>query len=511
MSKIRSMNFLFLALLIAALSVVSPSAQAQHTDSVYNGWISAYQVTDGSNFYLAKSFTDRSAGFWSQGYLIFEAQDAYFQSHKASRYAQVVQLLDDFLAKNPVSGWTNDTWDDDLEWIVYAYIRGYEITGNTTYLNAATSTWNAVYSRGRDNTFGGGIWEENGGRDSKCVLSNAPFVIEGMELYRATGTSTYLTESEEIYAWTRANLFNSTNSTNSLGAPGQANECIHSYGLSASDTVYNTSLMVNAATALYRDTQTASYLSDAQLAASHIMSNWPIMNKDYPQNGYFSGDQFYRGISALATQNNLWGTYQTYVQNNANAAWNTRRTDYNISHNDWTTTTPGGTSPDLYAMEAAASVDVQAALPLTSSFSGNYEIQNVNSGLALDIAGGSTSGGAAVVQNTYTGTSSQLWTLVATAGGYYQIKNVKSGLVLNVKGHSTTSQALIQQYAAQGPTPGNDRWFPAWNVADSTYSFYNLNSQMALDVPGASKSTGVQLEQYFTNNNTNQKFNLISR
>jgi predicted alpha-1,6-mannanase (GH76 family) len=507
MSKTHRIKFLFLALLVAALSAASPRAEAQHTDDAYNGWISAYQVADGSNFYMAKSFADRTAGFWSQGYLIFEAQDAYFQSHKASRYAQVVQLLNDFLAKNG-NDWNSDTWDDDLEWIIYAMIRGYEITGDTTYLTAAANNWNTVYNRGRDNTFGGGIWEENGGRDSKCVLSNAPFVFEGVELYRATGTADYLTKSEEIYAWTRTNLFNSTNSTNALGAPGQANECIHSYGLSASDTVYNTSLMVNAANSLYRTTLTASYLADAQLAASHVMSNWPIMNKDYVANGYFSGDQFSRGISALATQNNLWGTYQTYVQNNADAAWNTRRTDYNISHNDWTTTTD---TSNVYAMETAASVTIQASLPLTHSFSGNYEIQNVNSGLALDVSGGSTSSGAAVVQNTYTGASNQLWTLVATAGDYYQIKNVKSGLVLNVKGHSTTSAALIQQYAAQGPQPGNDRWQVTENFADNTWSFYNLNSQMALDVPRSSKSTGKQFDQAFGNNNTNQKFNLISR
>ncbi len=57
MSKIRSMKFIFLALLIASASILLPRAQAQHTDAVYNGWISAYQVTDGSNFYLAKSFT----------------------------------------------------------------------------------------------------------------------------------------------------------------------------------------------------------------------------------------------------------------------------------------------------------------------------------------------------------------------------------------------------------------------------------------------------------------------
>jgi hypothetical protein len=168
MSKMHRIKLFSSALIVATLCAISSPVQAQHTDHVYDGWISAYQVADGSNFYMAKSFDDRSAGFWSHGYLIFEAQDVYFQSRKAPRYTQVTQLLNDFLAKNGAD-WTGDSWDDDLEWIIYAFVRGYEITGNTTYLNAAVNNWNAVYNRSWDSPRGGGIWEENNGRGSKCV------------------------------------------------------------------------------------------------------------------------------------------------------------------------------------------------------------------------------------------------------------------------------------------------------------------------------------------------------
>ncbi|HEV2647257.1 MAG TPA: RICIN domain-containing protein [Acidobacteriaceae bacterium] len=500
MSKIHSPKFLFLALLIAAVGVLSPHAEAQQTprtDAVYNGWISAYQVADGSNFFIAKSLTDRSDGFWSEGYGIFEAEDAYFQDHSASRYTQIVQLLNDFLTKNG-NNWGGDSWDDDLEWIIYAYIRGYQMTGNTAYLTAAANNWNLVYSRGWDSTFGGGIWEENSGRDSKCILSNGPFVIEGVLLYRATGTSTYLTESEQAYEWVRNNLFNYTNTTNAKGVPGQADECIHASGLAVSDNVYNTGLIVNAANSLYRETLSSEYYGDVQLAASHVMSKWPIMSASNP-------DNFFRGIAAFATQNNLWSTYNTYVQNNANAAWNERRTDYNITNNNWTV--PTTTTGNIVSMDSGASITVQAVLPVSFSFSGNYEIL-CDSGLVLDVSGGSTSGGAAVVQTAYTGATNQLWTFVSTAGGYFQIKNVKSGLVLNVKGHSTTSGALIQQYGPQGMQPGNDEWMPALN-SDGTYSFYNLNSNMALEIFGS--TSGTQFEQNFANNNTDQKFTLIKR
>jgi hypothetical protein len=41
-----------------------------------------------------------------------------------------------------------------------------------------------------------------------------------------------------------------------------------------------------------------------------------------------------------------------------------------------------------------------------------YELKNRNSGLALSVSGESTSDGAQVVQQAYTGATSQLWSLV---------------------------------------------------------------------------------------------------
>ncbi|MGW3408783.1 RICIN domain-containing protein [Streptomyces sp. NPDC000888] len=42
----------------------------------------------------------------------------------------------------------------------------------------------------------------------------------------------------------------------------------------------------------------------------------------------------------------------------------------------------------------------------------NYKLVNRNSGLALSVSGGATSDGAQIVQQAYTGASSQLWSLV---------------------------------------------------------------------------------------------------
>jgi hypothetical protein len=88
---------------------------------------------------------------------------------------------------------------------------------------------------------------------------------------------------------------------------------------------------------------------------------------------------------------------------------------------------------------------------------------------------------------------------------------VNSGSVLNVSGGTSgggAAGALIVQWAAQGMMPGNDQWLPVQN-ADGTLSFYNFLSRMALDVPGSSETSGIQLDQWAGNGTTAQKFNLI--
>jgi hypothetical protein len=48
------------------------------------------------------------------------------------------------MANNNGSDWSWDSWNDDCAWAEIAFIRGYIITGNNTYLNAATQNWNMV-------------------------------------------------------------------------------------------------------------------------------------------------------------------------------------------------------------------------------------------------------------------------------------------------------------------------------------------------------------------------------
>jgi hypothetical protein len=489
---------------------VSPQANAQNAAAAYNAYNSAFLVQNGSTVYYSHHLKTQDSSeplMYTSANNIEVAEDAYQYGHNQSDQTLIVSLLNRYLVTNGTD-WSYDGWNDDIGWMVNIFVRGYQLTGQANFLTEAENEWNMGYNRGWSSTLGGGIWE-NTDKPGKEALSNNNFIFEAVQLYQLSGDSTYLTKAEGIYNWVRSNLVNTSSSNNSKGVPGQVNQSIKADGtLGSGDNLYNSGTWVKAAADLYRVTGTQMYHDDALLTITHVISAEPTLKSTSECCGNQWAYWFTQGLSEFATDNGLWGTYQTYMQNNANAAWS-KRCSLNLTWNDWTNTTNCSATTD--PMEVGSAVEIWQNLPPAAlSLSGNWEIQNVNSGLAVAVTGGSTTAGATVDQESFaSGNNAMLWTVTPTSGGFFQIKNVKSGLLLEVAGKSVLSGAAIHQWQAGPIIPGNDQWMPV-KSSDGTYTFYNLNSYLALDIPGASKSSGTVLQQYFGNFGTNQKFNLIA-
>ncbi len=88
---------------------------------------------------------------------------------------------------------------------------------------------------------------------------------------------------------------------------------------------------------------------------------------------------------------------------------------------------------------------------------GTYQITNVNSGKALDVADSSTDDGANVQQYDYWGGENQQWYVEETSDGSYRIENVNSGKVMDVDAASTDDGANVLQWADNGGA--NQRWY----------------------------------------------------
>ncbi|MEG9432070.1 glycoside hydrolase family 76 protein [Terriglobus sp. ADX1] len=499
--KMLSGGLATISVVLAGLTM-APTAYAQNAQAAFNAYNSAYLVQSDGKAYYADTLTTQATNpdwEWAQAVDIYVAEDAYEYTRNATDRALVIALLDNLESK--WSDWQTDGWDDNLAWMAVAFMRGYKLTGHADYLTQAEAGFNTAWSKGWTTNLGGGILEKQDGT-TKCALSNNPFIIEGVDLYQATGDSSYLTKAEQIYDWVRTHLY--------VLSTGQENGCENGDGsLQVSNEVYNSGTFVEAANALYRITGNQTYYNEAYNATNHIVNADPIISSTNNSKNNEWQYWFTRGLSHFATDNNLWPTYQTWLQNNANAAWN-ERNNLNLTWNTWTQKTPS-TSYDANVTASAAAIGFHLPPPALD-LSGTWEIDSAKTGLAVTILDGSDATKAAVVEEPSTGGPHQYWTFKATSGGYYQIINNASGLAMNVTGsnaQNAKSGALIIQYTPQVVNPGNDQWLPIKN-SDGTYSFYSLNSLQALEVPGGSPGVGTQLDQWFGNGSSNQSFKLIA-
>jgi hypothetical protein len=144
-----------------------------------------------------------------------------------------------------------------------------------------------------------------------------------------------------------------------------------------------------------------------------------------------------------------------------------------------------------------------------NSFGGNYRIVARHSGLGLNVSGGSTSDGAAIIQWPYGGGPHEKWTLVDLGGSCYRIMSVKSGKAAVIQSASTANGAKLIQWSYSSGGNLNDEWrLDYW--ADGYYRLVNRHSGKALEVPGSSTSNGTQLDQWSWSAGNHQQFQIIS-
>lgn len=154
--------------------------------------------------------------------------------------------------------------------------------------------------------------------------------------------------------------------------------------------------------------------------------------------------------------------------------------------------------------------------------SGTYEFYNEVTNKALDIPGGNASNGVGLQLYSGNGSKAQQWTLTAgkssrdrlndlasqqrgtISDGTYQIVSaLRSSAVLDVNGASKSDGGNVQLYASNGSGA------QAWKVthdANGYIALTNISSGKVLDISGGSKSNGANVQQYASNNSWAQKW-----
>jgi Glycosyl hydrolase family 76/Ricin-type beta-trefoil lectin domain-like len=498
---------------LAESATKAPAVALPSPFTVFNDWNKAFLVQSATGSYggygtLGTYYTDElkskgteRAGTWIAGLDVNVAQDRYERTHSPADWELVKQLVTTELADDGTD-WTSwDGWNDDIGWMVNATLRGYQETGNKSWLNVAITQWNNNFNRGWDTVGNGGIWENNTDF-SKCALSNDPMIWEGAELYRVTGDGSYLSKAEQIYNWVRQYLY--------VPATGQVNGCIaypngihNSWVMQGSDNAYDAGGFMEAADALYRATGNKNYYDDGALTAHHFVTTIPI-----PTNNGERGSAYqywlFKGMYDLCTDSGTCGKYAAYMYSNAAQAWS-ERNSLGVTWNDWTDPT-NDSNPDAFEMTGMAGLYQDFPATGSSPFNRNYLFRNAATRKLMTVSGDRKTANAPIIQGTNAKDPSAPWRLVRESNGYYEIKNVRSGQLVNVQAASGAPGAKVLQWPAQGIANGNDQWLPIHN-ANGTWSFYNRNSDLALSV--ASTATGSELIQAAQSNKPAQQFALL--
>lgn len=134
-----------------------------------------------------------------------------------------------------------------------------------------------------------------------------------------------------------------------------------------------------------------------------------------------------------------------------------------------------------------------------------YKLINRNSGLALDVNGASTTGGATIIQWNDNGAANQQWKLESAGNGYYNIRNVGSGLLLDVNSSSTQGGAALIQWQDNGGN--NQQWLPI--DVGGYVVLANRNSGLTVDINQGSLTAGASTIQWADNGGANQQWRLV--
>ena len=380
--RIGSLIPMLLVTAVLACTGLSSTAGAQSltwnesdVNEMWNAYTNAFYNKDGAGYYV---FTDQAGGttitaFWEEAQEIEMAEDGYdwasggYNSFgNANEIAsQINELCAGFVAHNG-SLWSADQYDDDLNWAEIAFARAYQITGNSSWLSAATNNFNYVWQNGQVNGITDGSWGLTQERGYKRMYANVnfTFVIAGYLLYDITGNNTYKSEADAIYAWAKTNLY----VYNHLPAKNGSSEvCSMIYNYNDTEfggSIQNRDCMYNYGIAI----RAACFENDTNMART--VANWMIYNVDADTNGdgvpyagtcdgynvlpdYGAGgnngdnDCGYDGIGLRGFGVALMEGVLTnpdalpFAQANLQSAWNNRGSD-NLEWCGWTTS-PSGT------------------------------------------------------------------------------------------------------------------------------------------------------------------------
>ncbi len=389
MSQFKRLIGLAVLFFVLKAGTLALAFSATDANSVFSAYNSDFYMQNGTNGYFKNNQSGGVDYFWSQAEEIECVIDAYEWTSNSVYQGMITNLLNGFITDNGSSWYANNGYNDDNMWAVIAFARGGLDTGMTNYCNLAKADFDAVYARAWSTNLGGGLyWQypENAGKNA-CV--NGPGAIAAYLLYQIYGDTNYWNKATNMYYWERSVLFNA--GTGAIYDNISTNGAVDTWS-----STYNQGTFIGAANFL-------GQTNDATLAAAYTMASMTGggVLPEYGIAGNNSGFNaiFLRWMVRYMRSHSLQSAYEPWLQANATAAWNMRRTADNLSWCQWLQTSPAGTNfyswdciSSLEALQAANPTQIDPPLTVPTGYSGYWPLDTTSGSSAVDVSGNGNNG-----------------------------------------------------------------------------------------------------------------------
>ena len=306
-----------------------------------------YQETNGCAWFKETELGGKTS-FWMRAEQMEMELDAYERTANPHQLVMFTNLFRGFVADHGPD-WSHNEFNDDIIWMVIACARAALLTGNPAFRDAARSNFDACYARAWSTDLGGGLWWKTDNR-SKNACVNGPAAIAAVLLRRACQEPAYLLKATNIFLWERTNLFDAATGQVYDNVRRTARKNFRAF-------TYNEGTFVGAANLL-------GYTNEAMLAATYTMKQLcrdgllPAYGEG-GDGGGFNGICV-RWIARFMKERHAESVFESWLQKNADAAWNVRRPADNLSWCRWHEPTPAG---PLHSFGCSSSVVILQVVP----------------------------------------------------------------------------------------------------------------------------------------------------
>jgi predicted alpha-1,6-mannanase (GH76 family) len=289
-----------------------------------------YQKSDGRGWHRKVTDGEKKADFWTRAEMLEMVLDVHARTRSPKQLEMFAELFRGFIADHGRT-WERNDFNDDIMWMVIACARAHLVTGNTEYRDVAKANFDLCYARAISPDLGGGLWWKTDNK-SKNACVNGPGAIAAFLMGLATKDASYTAKAKELFLWERKTLFD--DKTGRIADSIKIDGKVATFALT-----YNQGTFVGAANLL-------GYNDDAKLAATYTMNK---MCKDgyLPGSGENGDGGGFNGIGVrwiarYMKDRHEQTTFEPWLQKNAEAAWQARRTEDNLSWCSWPKPTPPG-------------------------------------------------------------------------------------------------------------------------------------------------------------------------